>query len=97
MNKRLKARWVKALRSGKYTQGRFRLANTDELGRKSFCCLGVLRELDPNIATFEGGNGILEAESCGIPEGMQRVLTAYNDGGKSFAWIASSIERRKSL
>lgn len=38
MNKEIKTLWVKALRSGKYKQGRGALRNTNN----EFCCLGVL-------------------------------------------------------
>lgn len=40
MDKKLKARWVKALRSGKYRQCRSYL--TDAGG---YCCLGVLQKI----------------------------------------------------
>lgn len=40
MNAAIKRRWVKALRSGKYKQGRGLLKQGDE-----FCCLGVLCDL----------------------------------------------------
>jgi len=44
MNKRIKARWIKALTSGRYKQARARLRqNTDDSA--SFCCLGVLCDL----------------------------------------------------
>lgn len=36
--------WVKALRSGKYAQGRYRL-HTIKGDKHSFCCLGVLCDL----------------------------------------------------
>lgn len=42
MNKRVKTRWVKALRSGKYKQGRHSLRNVEG---DTFCCLGVLCDL----------------------------------------------------
>jgi len=42
MDKKIKARWVKALRSGKYKQGVGMLANARE---KTYCCLGVLCDL----------------------------------------------------
>lgn len=45
MDKKLKAEWVKALRSGKYKQGRVRLKNTDE----THCCLGVLCAIHPDV------------------------------------------------
>jgi len=40
MNKRIKERWLKALRSGKYPQGRNRLRQDNK-----YCCLGVLCEI----------------------------------------------------
>jgi hypothetical protein len=44
MDKDLKAKWIAALRSGKYEQGREYLRKDD-----SYCCLGVLCDLvDPN-------------------------------------------------
>jgi len=47
MKKAVKKRWVKALRSGKYRQGEFKLCTRHKGGSK-FCCLGVLahEELD---------------------------------------------------
>lgn len=41
MNKRVKRAWIKALRSGKYKQGRGALRNWDN----TYCCLGVLCDL----------------------------------------------------
>jgi hypothetical protein len=41
MNPEIKKKWVKALRSGKYEQGRGNLKNSDG----QFCCLGVLCDL----------------------------------------------------
>lgn len=41
MNKDIKRAWVKALRSGKYKQGRKQLRN----GNDEMCCLGVLCNL----------------------------------------------------
>lgn len=41
MNTEIKNRWVKALRSGEYEQGKDRLCSMD----KKFCCLGVLVDL----------------------------------------------------
>jgi hypothetical protein len=44
MNKEVKARWVEALRSGKYQQGRAALNANGK-----FCCLGVLCDLYPSV------------------------------------------------
>ncbi len=41
MNKKVKAAWIKALRSGDYTQGRGVLRSMDD----EFCCLGVLADV----------------------------------------------------
>lgn len=45
MNKTIKSRWVKALRSGKYTQGTGYLKESQPDGTANHCCLGVLCEL----------------------------------------------------
>jgi hypothetical protein len=49
MDKKLKAKWVKALRSGKYAQGQTVMFN-DNTG--AYCCLGVLCE----VSGIEMGN-----------------------------------------
>lgn len=49
MNPEIKERWVAALRSGDYLQGRSYLNKIDG-GRSFYCCLGVLCEL----ATADG-------------------------------------------
>jgi hypothetical protein len=41
MDKEIKAKWIEALRSGKYKQGRTRLRTAND----EFCCLGVLCEV----------------------------------------------------
>lgn len=40
MNKEIKARWIQALRSGNYAQGKYNLRRQD-----SYCCLGVLCDI----------------------------------------------------
>ena len=62
MNADVKTKWVAALRSGDYRQGRMALHGEDD----TFCCLGVLCEIavtdiglgvtkDPNYNKFEYG------------------------------------------
>lgn len=41
MKPEIKQRWVNALRSGEYSQGRYQLRNSEN----HFCCLGVLCDL----------------------------------------------------
>ena len=66
MKKHIAMKWVKALRSGKYKQGRGNLRNTFN----EFCCLGVLCNLHaqahPNFAAeqtapnaYDGHTGVL--------------------------------------
>lgn len=50
MNPEIKAKWVEALRSGKYQQGRMALKNGD-----NFCCLGVLCDLYDSSGWTPGG------------------------------------------
>ena len=45
MDKNIAMRWVKALRSKKYKQGRGFLCRVDGRGNCKYCCLGVLSEL----------------------------------------------------
>jgi len=59
MPKKLLAKWLKALRSGGYTQAKGTMYDTETMG---FCCLGVLQhttcggyvEFDPEWNTYEG-------------------------------------------
>ncbi len=45
MNSEIKAKWLEALRSGKYVQGHRRLRRVTDLGKVTHCCLGVLCEV----------------------------------------------------
>lgn len=75
MNAKIKTRWIKALRSGKYMQGQNLLHQT-ESGQKEhrYCCLGVLCELavksniipppriwrsEPSVYNYSGNTGAL--------------------------------------
>jgi len=44
MNKEIAKKWVQALRSGKYKQGR-EVLHRKENGKDTYCCLGVLCDL----------------------------------------------------
>lgn len=106
MNKNAK-KWVRALRSGKYKQGRHQLRSGDQ-----FCCLGVACDLavkakviPPPVKdgrTFQYGR-----EWLGLPDavrnwlglrteighyGSNNALSTVNDGGKRFSTIAKIIE-----
>jgi len=45
MNKRIKALWIDALKSGDFKQGKGRLKALDGDGEVAYCCLGVLCEI----------------------------------------------------
>ena len=57
MNKNIKNKWLKALRSGEYKQGKSALRDGD-----TYCCLGVLTELYRK----ETGLGIWEKGKIGM-------------------------------
>lgn len=50
MQKDVRDRWVKALRSGDYEQGAGRLCNENK-----YCCLGVLNDIQGNDFVLEDG------------------------------------------
>lgn len=102
MDAELKAKWVKALRSGEYQQITRHLKTGD-----GHCCLGVLCEVAG--LTIDGRDGVLDEN--GVPADYQPIerlfgdfdygeLTSRNDGNKiakierhTFAQIADYIER----
>jgi hypothetical protein len=106
MKKHVALKWVKALRSGKYKQGNFRLQKGD-----TYCCLGVLceiapksvsRQLEPDGRLF----GVCMADQqlvkvwAGIdncyrmvPWSLSKSLSYKNDTGASFEEIADFIEK----
>lgn len=104
MNTDLKARWVAALRSGKYKQGKSALQTWDG----KFCCLGVLCDLiDPEgwelRSTFcalynyktDTRTGFLPDSlglAIGLGEEFQSRLSQLNDGNETFEKIARIIE-----
>lgn len=100
MDKKLKARWVKALRSGKYKQCTGKL--TDKKG--GYCCLGVLQRLvtrrePPSGWDYSGSEAMplkmrpLNKKVRGWSDSPHIVLAQMNDGGKNFSEIADYIEK----
>lgn len=103
MDKAIKKKWVKALRSGRYKQGAARLFDEKD---GTHCCLGVLcrvMRLRPDNSVFGGfygyggQNGWLSdqmLERTGLLDRQQKTLMKMNDKrGKSFAQIADHIEK----
>lgn len=101
----IKAKWLEALRSGEYKQGRVRLRT----GESKFCCLGVLTDLYiKETPAPKWGEGELNPSCCYLPnevmkwadlrsvnpsdaEGM--FLSDHNDEGLDFQTIADIIEK----
>ena len=99
----VKARWVAALRSGAYKQGRTQLRTK----HNTFCCLGVLCNLHaqahPEFAANETDPTTYEKALvmpptrvinwARMPSGAASRLATMNDNGLSFESIADHIER----
>lgn len=99
MNPKIKEKWVKALRSGRYKQGRGRLKRGDK-----YCCLGVLCKImrlksrDNQILS----ENIVDKAGLDFPLGNPvkykdetHSLTYLNDFvGLSFKEIADIIEEQ---
>lgn len=108
MNKELKTKWLEALRSGKYKQGKTALRTV----RDEFCCLGVLCDIvapDKWSKPTKNTNYYIHMNTGGIPSfslypGYEQelapgeasqplgILIKMNDSGKTFAEIANWIE-----
>lgn len=99
MDKKLKTKWVKALRSGKYRQ-----TNGVLKDKAGFCCLGVLRDVaNPADEREHADEYLLSPEQCeefGIAISKQKILADLNDGNEkkgipkhSFREIANYIEK----
>jgi hypothetical protein len=89
-------KWVAALRSGKYQQGKCFLKTDDG----KFCCLGVLAELAKEVGLSNDGDKFLDG-SVVIWSGLHGSSGSYangeslafdNDRGKTFLEIADIIE-----
>jgi hypothetical protein len=100
MNEPLKARWLEALRSGRYKQGRGLLRSSKD----KYCCLGVLCNIiDPRKWRQSSIGPYYWDDDCrfifgealrtsGLDGGMMEQLAALNDCGFSFERIADQIE-----
>ena len=103
MNKEVKARWLAALRSGEFEQGRGVLEKNGK-----FCCLGVLCKVE-GLKRRVSKLGVVEYSFDGeiwvyvttpnsfedkieLPLLITDALASANDRGDSFAWIADWIE-----
>ncbi len=102
----LRERWIEALNSGEYKQGKkgLRLANG------SYCCLGVLCDIS-GLGEWDEGTSYWDytvpgvGASAGMPHHnvlrvlgldgeVAAILANSNDNGSTFAEIAAEIEAR---
>jgi len=102
MTAEMKAKWLEALRSGKYQQGKNFLREGDR-----YCCLGVLCELDGAKWTKPDSyrNGVYRSDhgevhcpddrrlvDLGLDREIAGRAAGRNDSGKSFSEIADWLE-----
>lgn len=94
MNAKDKARWVKALRSGKYPQTTNVLKRTEpgveDDEPVGYCCLGVLREVCPEFTASNELDVYLKHTEA-LPYEVQRHFGRMNDVGVPFEMIAGLI------
>jgi hypothetical protein len=106
MDEKLKAKWVKALRSGEYNQGQGHLRRQKI---ESYCCLGVLADvIDPDGWSKPVDNKILygwrgEENPGSLPYSLQKEIRISGHAGtlidmndhklSSFNDIADYIEK----
>ncbi len=100
MDQEVKAKWIAALKSGKYKQGRDRLRGPKD----KFCCLGVLCDVidstkwvkEPDGYSFMDRAWFFPDELCvqyDLPQVKTIVLSRMNDTErKPFSEIAHYIE-----
>lgn len=94
MEKKLKAKWIEALRSGSFVQARGFLKNSD-----GHCCIGVLAEVQ-GMPWSRMGPTDSDLQTSWLPTGYRGGLSTdqmndlanMNDGGKTFPEIADYIE-----
>ena len=58
MKRKIAKKWVEALRSGQYVQGKESLCQQDGASKETFCCLGVLCDL--YAREVNDGSGFLD-------------------------------------
>lgn len=106
MNQEIKAKWVAALRSGQYKQGKECLRNEEN----HFCCLGVLCDIIDNTkwrpnnmpdkpfkygVVGDSDHNYLPtyiARKAELLRNQEVDLSLMNDRGNSFERIAKHIE-----
>lgn len=85
-----KDKWIAALRSGEYEQGRSGLCIEDDTGVRHYCCLGVLAQLD-GVLTQERKTYIHELGYTGVRQ--FGWLEGYAPNEAMYAGVNGVLER----
>ncbi len=78
MDKELRERWIAALRSGQYHQGRGGLRFSAENGACKWCSLGVLLDVS-GYGQWETDNTMVEGEWCYVTQEGQKNFIVLAD------------------
>lgn len=92
-----KKKWIEALRSGKYSQGRHTLKNSYDM---EYCCLGVLCDIVDPYGWTDNDNHYDEVNypansvlnKVVLDRDEAHDLAVMNDAGEPFSKIAAYIE-----
>lgn len=89
MTPKLKAKWIRALKSGKFTQAKQVFSNGG-----GYCCLGVLLEISGKPLSGHGTSywNVME-RMFGLAPDASRKLADLNDNGATFMEIAEHIKK----
>jgi hypothetical protein len=106
MQKKWKAKWIKALLSGSYRQATTTLIERKKGKRAGYCCLGVLVRVQggkfdecgyPILGNFKGDSFCvldLDELACGLTDNEKSKLMDMNDTQRlSFRKIAAYIKK----
>lgn len=88
MNPEIKAKWLEALRSGEYQQGRERLKSPDSNPR--YCCLGVLCDLAVKEGVARWDDSVVIDEHVAIDAAGRRAWAELPFGVAVWAGVVDS-------
>ena len=83
----IKSKWLEALKSGDYIQGKRSLRKTRKDGAVCHCCLGVLAEIHPALTINEHTDDdvYLNGENMGY-DAFNKILYSTNVHWRALAW-----------
>lgn len=85
LDRKVKSKWVRALRSGKYRRAKYQLKD-----QGAYCCLGVLCEvLKQPYGEDQAALGVGFRKRIGLTSEAESALVGLNDGD----WATTETER----